>query len=156
MLEQRADLALYLPLIKAYPSGFTFTLSLRFREVEPEHRGAPGFDLFHARADDGKVSPDLLRFGIEFSNGRKATNLDRFVGAQPHKDGPVLSNPSGHGTGRAYDQHYWVSPLPPPGDLVIAWEWPAWEILLATSTIAAETIRDAAGEAIELWPATPA
>ena len=52
-----------------------------------------------------------------------------------------------------FRQDYWLWPLPPPGDLLIACKWPNVELPLTTATVAAGQLREAADQARELWPA---
>src|SRR6266511_5888674 len=62
--------------IRAYPKGFGFTLSLRLRTVSAREEQFPY--LLDRTAFEGNALPDeLLRFGVQFADGRKATNLDR-------------------------------------------------------------------------------
>jgi hypothetical protein len=53
----------------------------------------------------------------------------------------------------SYELTYWVQPLPPPGELLFACEWPQRQIPLTTTTIDADVILAAAARAQELWPA---
>ena len=52
----------------------------------------------------------------------------------------------------AVPERYWVSPLPPPGPLAFASEWPAFGIPESRAEVDARLLLDAAGDSIELWP----
>jgi hypothetical protein len=143
--------------LRAYPTGIGFTLSLRLRHISPRERWRFA-TLFGYGLPEGEPLPDeLLRFGVQFADGGKATNLD-----PPHPrddgepDGPVLveQGASGYGTS-AWDTEEWVWPLPPPGPLAFVCEWPGRGIGLSRAEIAAEEIRRAAGRAVTLWPDEP-
>jgi hypothetical protein len=56
------------------------------------------------------------------------------------------SGHSGGGESR-FDQAYWISPLPPPGRVVVVCEWPAVEIAVGRLEIDARLILDAAERA---------
>ncbi len=126
-------------------------------------RSAPGVDeeaanlflyLGRDRLPRGGGLPDeLFRFGIEFSDGRKATTLDwerlRPPGEPPR--GPVLTMLGGGGDDRRWDQRYWVWPLPPPGPLAFVCEWPALGIALSRVDVDAELVLEAAARAEPLW-----
>ncbi len=111
--------------IRAYPTGFGFTLNLRLRNLAP--REQPGFWPppefgYHG----GRTVPaDAFRLTVEFADGRSVNNLDPAPSDPevPAFEQPMLS--SGPGTGLAgsgsspdrwgWDMDYRVRPLPPPG-----------------------------------------
>jgi hypothetical protein len=150
--------AVWIAAVEAYPNGAILNVVLRGRgsarpNVQSEAKG--------------------WRFGVQFSDGRKATvyGLGAFAlarrggpgswrsttalahtrgGGPP--DGPLLIARGGGGGFNSWRQEYWLWPLPPSGDLVIACEWPEIDLPLTTATVSAELLRDAAGRAQELWP----
>jgi hypothetical protein len=78
----------------------------------------------------GDLVPDeLLRFGVQFADGRSVTNLDP---APSHPEVPAFKQPmlsSGPGTGGgvggwSFDMVYRVRPLPLPGPLAFVCVWP--------------------------------
>ena len=105
---------------------------------------------------EGDPLPDaLLRFGVQFADGRKATNLDRPSYDPEHEpDRPVLSEHGGGGGGSAWDMEYWVWPLPPAGPFAFVCEWPGRGIAESRTEIDAAAILEAAGRAVTLWPDT--
>jgi hypothetical protein len=142
----------------AYPEGFEFGLAIRIREPLAEARLDPL--MFHHRrrrgAEPGDELPaELARWGIEFSDGRKATNLrpfpSEFGGIEEQPDGPVLMSGGGGGGGSRWEQSCWVWPLPPAGPLAFVCEWPAGEIPLSRVEVDARSILEAAGRAEVLW-----
>jgi hypothetical protein len=67
--------------------------------------------------------------------------------------GPLL-RPRGASASRTnWHREHWLWPLPPPGELVIACKWPNVGLTLTTTTTSADSIREAAAGAQELWPA---
>jgi hypothetical protein len=62
--------------IRAFPTGFRFTLNLRLRNLHPRERR--GFWPFPELGYHGgrAVPADAFRLTIEFSDGRSVTNLD--------------------------------------------------------------------------------
>jgi hypothetical protein len=63
------DVAVALSRLEAYPEGFAFevvTIARIELDLEPF-----GYHL-HRRRKEGTLDPELLRFGIQFSDGRKA------------------------------------------------------------------------------------
>lgn len=137
---------------EVYPSGLVLTVHLHGRKPAP-----PGLES----------GPGTWRFGVQFSDGRKAAvygvGSARPAGgvsattASSHGSGvppvdPVLRARGGGGSRSVWRQEYWLWPLPPPGDLLIAWEWPNADTALTTTTIRADPVLDAASRAHELWP----
>ncbi len=155
VLEHTDDLALYVPAITAYPSGFELVLSIRLREKPPrDDFSAFGAEWHDTLRNDGTISPELLRFGIQFSDGRRATNVDKYLDldGDAHASGPRLTATHGHGTETTNDNHYWIWRLPPQGDLTLVCEWPARKVPQRTVSLDAGAVLAAASEATELWP----
>ena len=85
--------------IRAYPTGFGFTLHLRLRNLDPrERRGLWPFPEL-GRHRGPPWSGQVLRLAIEFADGRSVTNLDPAPSDPevPAFEQPMLS--SGPGTG---------------------------------------------------------
>jgi hypothetical protein len=139
--------------LTVFPDGFEFEVVAHFRPTgdtwDPMHglaglRGKPGDEY-------GVLSDEHLRFGIEFADGRRATNVG------PPMDvvaaGTIGLNPSGGGaTASMAHSTYWAWPLPPPGPLAFVCEWPKYGIDLTRHEIDSELLRWAAAQAVELWP----
>jgi hypothetical protein len=128
----------------AYPTGFELevvTMAAADEDLDPM--------LFHSprRVGPGDLPPELLRLGIQFADGTKATNTAGFPGDQGPPAGPVMLGGGGGGGGGNWRQSQWVWPLPPPGPLVLVCEWPAMEIPLTRTELDAQPILDAAARA---------
>ncbi len=110
------------------------------------------------------------RFGVEFADGRKAvtyglggfaqmgsaTSARAFAQSarRPYErpDAPQLSPRGGGGSRSRWRQEYWLWPLPPEGELVIACEWPNLDLELSTATLDAALIREAGARSRTIWP----
>jgi hypothetical protein len=152
--------------LDAYPSGFELeisgTTSVAFHALhrEGEDSGADIFGRHWPMVGERRdaLPPQLLRIGLEFSDGRAATNIS---GYDRPVDGPVLSSLSGgvSGRGGAHDgdgetrfrQGYWISPLPPPGALIVLCEWPHLGIQLTRTEVDTRLILEAAERAQSLF-----
>jgi hypothetical protein len=139
--------------IRAYPEGFGFTLSLRLHTVSVREEQFP-YLIDRAAFENSALPDEFLRFGVQFADGRKATNLDRplydLEGRAP--DRPVLNQYGGGGGGSAWDMDHWVWPLPPAGPFAVVCEWPSRGIVESRAEIDAGLILEAAGRAVTLWP----
>jgi hypothetical protein len=140
--------------LQSYPAGFSFTLSLRLRNlaVREELRSPYPFDGTDLEGDP--LADDFLRFGVQFADGRKATTLDRppYNPEARAPDRPLLRQHGGGGGGAAWDMEYWMWPLPPPGPFAFVCEWSGRGIAESRAEIDAASILEAAGRAVTLWP----
>ena len=133
-------------------------------------RGWP-FEPYHwhrrRRSEGGAIPPELLRFGVQHSDGRKEATFGEWHGggtthtmlAFSDEDDPpdpsteiIVTPCGGGGGGLDAHQRYWIWPLPPPGPVTFACEWPKLEIPETQVAIEGEVIREAAGRAERVWP----
>jgi hypothetical protein len=158
VLVNTGELAVFVTGARVYPTGFEMTLTALFRG-ETDVEDPIGMRAFHRRrrgAPDDQIPPEQLRFGLRFADGRKATNVGEpaaWSRGEGRPEGAVLLARGGSGGERRWDQRLWAWPLPPPGELLFACEWPAQEIALTTAALDAGVILSAAARACELWPA---
>jgi hypothetical protein len=145
----------------AYRTGFSFRLVVR-RAVEPDDPLEMQRVLAHAARPGTPPAPEVLRVGVRFADGQKATNLDNWWGfldpQQPERlpPTPVLhAHGGGGGGGRAFDEFFWVWPLPPEGPLAFVVEWPAQQVPLTEIRIEAALLLAAAQQDEPLWPTSP-
>jgi len=149
LLLARTDaFALGLADVVAYSTGFSLRLALRLHprsEIEPRVL-MPQLHGFGPPSGD-----DQLRFGVEFSDGRKATNLGR---RPPHEQEPEISLVSaggGGGGGRSFNVGYWVYPLPSPGSVTVAVEWPSRNVRETRHELDGDAIIEAGAGSEQLW-----
>jgi hypothetical protein len=156
LLVRTDDIVLSLEGFTVYPSGFGFDLVTRLRTEELgweiEHSMWGPWRRSRGRGTSG-IPPERLRFGIQFADGSKATNIRFWLGEREEKPtGPVLVERGGQSGGRHWVQSHWVWPLPPPGVLGFACEWPAHGIPFTRVDIDAGRILEAVPRAHVLWP----
>ena len=158
VLARTPDAVVIVRNVVTYQERFELRFVVRLRE--PDAPDAWLFDLHgphRAPFTGGDLPPDLLRCGIQFADGSKATNVGRGAamagGPEDPPPGPVMIPQGGSGGGARWDHDVWVWPLPPPGGLHFACEWPAHGIPFTRTTVDAELIRAAAERAEVLWPA---
>lgn len=156
LLARTPDAALSLERFAVYPSGFRFSLVIRGRTEDIGWQFEENFTRAWRRGRNRsrtEIPPERLRFGIQFADGSKATNL-HFSHVEPGETpaGPVLNEGGGGGGGRRWDHDYWVWPLPVPGSLAFACEWPALMIQFTRVEIDAGRILEAVPRAQVLWP----
>jgi hypothetical protein len=147
----------------AYTTGVSFTFALRSRSSQNEEGFHPEmvFGGGALRRRPGEELPsELLRFGVQFADGRKArTTLDGDTpwgvegGEDKAPSGPILTHLQSGGGGREWNTDYWLWPLPPPGALTFAIEWPSKKIALSTHEVDASLIIEASKSSEVLWPA---
>lgn len=156
LLARTPDVAVSLERFAAYPSGFRFSLVIQSRTE------LTGWDVDDAlsrqwrpssRRNSREIPPERLRFGVQFADGSKATNL-RFRNIEPGDPptGPILHEGGGGGGGGRWDHDFWVWPLPIRGQLLFACEWPIQRIPLTKVEVDAGRILDAVSRSHVLWP----
>jgi hypothetical protein len=168
-LARTEDLVVALIDAVAYSTGLTFTLAVVRRGASEPFFGDPledafGHGHFGPRRQPGQeLPPELLRFGVQFSDGRKATTLDSGGSVftllasdeEAEPEGPILSPRGGNADGDGWELGFWLWPLPPPGPLALVVEWPANGIELTRHEVPAEPLLEAGSRSEALWPATP-
>jgi hypothetical protein len=99
--------------------------------------------------------PDtVFRFGVEFSDGRRATSLDtNWMDPDWHVKPPpsIHLGMTGGGGGAAFDWQFWLWPLPPTGVLTLVSEYPHVGIALTRYEIETSPLLEAASQSIKLW-----
>jgi hypothetical protein len=148
VLARTARVAVCVTRLAAYPAGFEFELVTMSADDEHgldpmmlhRHRG------MHRGAGDD-IPPEMLRLGVQFADGSKATNTAGFQHDRNAPAGPVMHPGGGGGGGGSWRQTQWVWPLPPPGPVTLVCEWPAMNIPLTRTELDAQMILDAAARA---------
>ena len=145
--------AIFITRLDAYPEGFGFDV-LALAAPGQDEADLPDPMLFGPRPHrhrGGEIPDDVLRIGVQFSDGRKATNTGGFRHTPPDfenpPEAPVMHSGGGGGGGGNWHQNEWVWPLPPPGPLAFVCEWPAVGIPLTRHEIDAQVILDASARA---------
>ena len=160
LLVRTSRAAVAVTKIGAYPEGFDFEVLVLVNDGEDEldpnvigHPYRPG----RGHRDEQR---EMLRFGIEFADGSRATNLPggRLPGRLPDHDapprGPVMQQRGGGGGGGEWRQGFWVWPLPPAGPLAFACQWPAAGIEFTRVEVEAQLIIAAAARAQQIFDRT--
>jgi hypothetical protein len=148
VLTQTAKVAVCVSRLAAYPAGFEFDVLTMI--AGDDYLVDPMMFHYHHRMHSGAadaIPPELLRLGVQFADGSKATNTGGFQYDRTPPDAPVMIEGGGGGGGGSWSQTYWVWPLPPPDPLVLVCEWPAMDIPLTRTELDAQAILDAAARA---------
>jgi hypothetical protein len=154
VLARTDELALSVHSGRAYEYGFEFTFALYLRTARDRRTGGPMMG-WHAE-QGGAFDDDVLRFGISFADGRKATIFDRhrWWGDSEDRVTPdvVLMQRGGGGGGASWDFRFWAWPLPPEGPVAFVAEWPSEGVALTQTELDSALVREAAARAVTLWP----
>ena len=144
-----AGVVFFLAGMRVYSNGIEFDLEARLRpgasigEADGIYALLPDFHGPHG------TPADRLLLGVEFADGRRASSIgvaDSGIG--------LRSNGSSGG-GRSAHATYFLSPLPPPGDVRIVCALPGAGIDETVTVIDGAAILEAAGRVRELWPWEP-
>jgi hypothetical protein len=125
LLAQTDKVAVYISRLAAYPSGFEFDVMTVTAPGEDETDFDPMLFGPHSHRPGSAAASEMLRIGVQFSDGSKATNTSGFHHGGDPPTGPVMHGGGGGGGGGRWQQTMWVWPLPPPGPLAFVSEWPA-------------------------------
>lgn len=144
----------------AYPAGFDFDLLIIVADTDDELD--PMAMGFHRPGRRGADRQQMLRFGVQFADGSKVTNLpgrEAALARHAQRDGgqpasPVMHPMGGGGGSGEWRQRFWIWPLPPPGALTFACEWPGAGLELAVVTVDAAPLLDAATRAQTFFEST--
>jgi hypothetical protein len=150
VLARTPDVAVAVVGVVAYSTGMAFDLEV-IRRTAPRE---PFFDPFGTFAiQRGELPDEVVRFGVEFADGRKVTTVARAMPPSPDEvpDTPVLTPWGGGGGGRRWTFQLWLWPLRAPGRLDLVVEWPSEGIGLTRHTLDAGAIVDAAAVSERLW-----
>ena len=155
-LARSETTAIHIAYLDGYPTGFEFRVKAITSIPEHELRRDGedhACDVFGSHwpmvgEKRDELPPQLLRVGVQFADGRKATNI---TGCDQPAAGPIMWPLSGSAGGGSFDQGYWVAPLPPPGPVAVVCEWPAAGIALARHELDAQLILDAADKSRPIY-----
>jgi hypothetical protein len=156
LLARSDDAAVVLSRLSAFPDGFELTvnsyLRLSVKRSRRAHLHHPM--MWHGMAEPGEPIPlEILRFGVAWPDGGRATNLGDWGRNWPDatEPGHGLDSHGGGGSDREYSQQYWAWPLPAAGPLRFVVEWPAFGIEETTASIEGELLVEAATRARPVW-----
>lgn len=169
ILARKAQVAVCVTRLGAYASGFELDLvtmaSDEAEELDPLLFEGRRMHRCRRQGTASEIPDEMLRFGVEFADGRKATNtadqsLANLAGGTMNVStlmsesetiqrpaAPVLKLGGGGGGGGNWRQSVWIWPLPPPGRLTLVCQWLGAGIELTRSDIDAQLILDAAARA---------
>lgn len=130
----------------AYSTGLEFDTDIVGRD-DLDLREGLVFQL-HQRVGLGRRIPrKLVRLGVAFADGRRATSLDFLSPAEPDGERAAaltLVCQRGGGSGRRWRLSWWLAPLPPEGPVTVECEWPWSEVPASRQTFDAGPLREAA------------
>lgn len=151
VLARTDDVAVAIPVLLGYPTGFEFDLALRLRAPGGDDRLSWALHGVHGPGGQSAAT-EALRLAVVYPDGRTATNVDLRHHRPEAEGGLWLSPGSGGGGGGRYDMTYWVHPLPPPGSVTFICEWPRFGVPETRIDVPAQVILDASARAVSLWP----
>jgi hypothetical protein len=167
-VARSANVVVRVPAIRAYPSGCMFDVEVVCRQGAMTEDD--WWDLqrsIHAgylpRYGGARLPGKLLRLGVRYADGTKATTLEQYryppsKSAEPPA-GPLLSwQPGSSGS---HNRHLnfsgfglWLWPLPPAETFEFAAEWPFGGVGLSIVEFDGAAIAAAAARSASYWPDT--
>ena len=135
---------------RVYPTGLSFSLRVILKERKENHREPWGQQFGRLPYP---LPDDFLRFGIQFADGWKWTNLlpdMRRPKQEPERH--VITNRGTHGGDDSWKTDYWLWQLPTEGPLTFVASWPAYGVAEARATVDGAELRRCAKAAEVIWP----
>lgn len=162
-LGQSETAVVHISGIRVYPEGFQLAVLQGTTDGALMNQSMMGMHdpQILARIREGGLPDELMRFGLEFSDGSKVTSIDgmsRFTEVPDFEtppSSPVLMANGGGGGGTFWEQAFWCWPIPPSGDIRLVCEWPSAGIERTSTVIDADLIIDTAKRAQRLWDEAP-
>ncbi|MER6829015.1 hypothetical protein ABT352_23750 [Streptosporangium sp. NPDC000563] len=171
LLARTQNVAITLPTIRAFSTGCLLDVDIvmRRRSLPPDDFQALQMSVFPHMISSvsARGLPDnLLRFGVRFADGTKATTVgQRFDLARLPQDPPSVPRLSwlfgGMSLRSGGDEEgfltvgLWLWPSPPPETFELGVEWPSAGIELSIATLDGAAIVSAAERSVPYWPDPP-
>jgi hypothetical protein len=169
MLARTPNVAVTLPTIQTFRTGCLMNVNIDLRQhaLSADDFSALQLSVYphmSTEARAGRLPDSLLRFGVRFADGAKATTVgQRFDGTPPPQDPPPgpqlswllggLSQRSGHEEAGVIIMGLWLWPLPPVEIFELGVEWPVGGIELSIVELDGSAIVAAAQHApVPYWP----
>jgi hypothetical protein len=154
MLIRTEQIAVAIGSVRAYPTGFEFTLHTRLRHEDKPGRGWADPLEPHLPWRGSQVPGEVLRLGLMYADGRRtAATAARPLGGDDADPGRLVMLEGGSsGSPRRWDGEFWVYPLPPAGPVTFVASWPKHGVAETRVELDGAAIREAAGRAVTLWP----
>lgn len=150
VLAASDDVVFFLAGIRVYTNGMEFELEARVRPGVRIGETAGVYELLsdcHAPRHGGGES---LLLGVEYADARRGTNVQGIA-----HGGLTLAQHGSSGGGRGAHATYFLSPLPPPGEIRLVCALPSAGIEETVTVLDADEILAAAARVRELWPWEP-
>jgi hypothetical protein len=91
-----------------------------------------------------------------YADGRRTATTSRHMPRIPDSDDElVLTAQGGSGSAYAWDQNFWVHPLPPDGPVTLVASWLEHGVTETRADLDGTAMRAAAARAVTLWPDDP-
>ncbi len=144
VMTATGDAAVVLGEVEVYSTGVRFTVATLLRRADVAWDPATEWDRFE----------DLL-LGVELPDGRRIVGESRHGGFKAGDDRYALVQQGGSGGGRRADHRWLLTPLPPPGDLVVLVAHPTAGLEEARVVVPAAAMAAAREAVVTLWPWEP-
>ena len=154
VLLRSDDAAVLLVGASVFTTGLELRLAVRVRRDPRDAEGAPVplFELVDRHGGRRAPAPGRLLLGVELADGRVATHIS--VGREPRDGDARLEQRHSNGRDRSVDQEYWLTPVPPRGDLIVVCAWPAMGLTETRTVVPAAALVPAVAPQV-LWPWEP-
>ena len=151
VLVHRADLAIAVTTMVAFPNGVVFQLLIRGADPRIDEVLYGPRPL--RRSQQGVLADEVFRLGVATADGTAASYSAWYGGdaADPPSAPHLTEYGGGGGGGGEWEHGYWLWPLPPEGAFEFVCEWPALDVSETHVSVDPAPIRAAAARSLTLW-----
>jgi hypothetical protein len=160
VLIDTAEVFVYVPALRVYPSGFRFTLTALLRPTASEQAAR---DFADGGAVGGMRTPEAedqvlrgLRVGIQFADGGRAVldrNRMRPSARTTPQSLPVIGSNRWTSDDGIFEWGIHVIGIPKDGPVELYYQWLALGVAEGCTLIDGDAVRSAAARVVEIWPA---
>jgi hypothetical protein len=162
VLIDTAEVFVYVPALRVYPSGFHFTLTALLRPTASEQAAR---DFADGGALGGMHTPEAedqvirgLRVGVQFADGGRALldrNRMRPRARTTPQSLPVIGSDRWTSDDGIFEWGIHVVGIPKDGPVELYYQWLALGVAEAFVLVDGDAVRSAAARVVEIWPQEP-
>lgn len=160
LLGRGPDAALFITAVQAYRDGVLLTIAVRLRQRADRQR----LDLTQFMGEPARDTLDAqgrLLIGVELSDGQRAVMVNGLRRPSPNDQATepnalkLAWTPGGMFNELAAEARYWMTPLPPPGPMLLVLRWLELGVEETVIELDGTAIATAGQNAEVLWSPTP-
>ncbi|MEV4314106.1 hypothetical protein [Actinocrispum sp. NPDC049592] len=148
-LGEGAEVLVALDRVRCWPDGVSLDIDVFAKHAIVDVRRMGGL---WGHSHGVPRSPGELLLGIRYADGQRVSTVDELP---PGTDRLRMSAYGGSGSPFHFRYEFYMSPLPPEGPVSIVVRWLDKDLPETVTDLDGAAIREAAANAVEVWPDLP-